>query len=576
MESGTAAELWKTDSNNLDKLLKTDSDDLDDLSPEMPIDLPSELSDYLDMVGKGEVPFLSIDDECEIYGKVLNDVIHGSISLHPLLIKFIDTEEFQRLREIKALGMTSLLFPTANHKRFEHSIGVSHLAGQFVQALDRKHPELEISRSEILCVMLAGLLHDIGHGPFSHTFEKFMRAANPTAQWTHEQASLDMIDYLITKKDLLPTIKAFGLGDEDIRFIKELIFGPLNGCQEVTARPKKRHFLYEIVSNKINGIDVDKWDYLARDGYQVDEGGSFDHQRFITHSRVAFTGTGNDRRRCIMFRDKEVGNFYDMFNARYRMHKKVYRHRVSLILDEMIVDVMKAADGHLRLKGLNGTFYKLSEAFKDMAAYARLDDGSIRTWIKNDDSLEMEEAKALWKRIDERKLYCCIGRTEPRESIDQTIDTILEELTAMLVKMPDANFISAERFRKNVIILKNEFDYGKKDENPLDHVLFFEKKKLNYPKTISSNEVSKLLPTTFSETEILFLYRSEDKIEQRGAAAVVEAWAKFSHFSLKNSTVKLSEIKYSKTTKLTPQEVKMKENAKRKLDFYGKGLPLAQ
>jgi HD superfamily phosphohydrolase len=132
--------------------------------------------------------------------KVFNDPIHGHIQLSDVDISIIDTPQFQRLRELRQLGVSYLVFPGASHNRFEHSIGVCHLAGRWAKFLQQEQPELRITASDIKCVRIAGLCHDLGHGPFSHLFDNHVMAIlRPELNWTHEQASEEMFDYLISE-----------------------------------------------------------------------------------------------------------------------------------------------------------------------------------------------------------------------------------------------------------------------------------------------------------------------------------------------------------------------------------------
>ena len=103
--------------------------------------------------------------------KVFNDPVLGHVEIHPCCVAVMDTVEFQRLRSLAQLGPTESVFPGATHRRFAHSIGVSYLGGRFVERLASKQPELRITAADILCVKLAGLCHDLGHGPLSHTYE---------------------------------------------------------------------------------------------------------------------------------------------------------------------------------------------------------------------------------------------------------------------------------------------------------------------------------------------------------------------------------------------------------------------
>nr|KAF6358993.1 SAM and HD domain containing deoxynucleoside triphosphate triphosphohydrolase 1 [Pipistrellus kuhlii] len=160
--------------------------------------------------------------------KVINDPIHGHIEFHPLLIQIIDTPQFQRLRYIKQLGGAYYVFPGASHNRFEHSLGVGYLAGCLVRELSEKQPELQISERDMLCVQIAGLCHDLGHGPFSHTFDgRFIPLARQDKKWKHEQGSVDMFEHLINSNDLKPVMERYGLiPEDDVIFIKEQIIGP--------------------------------------------------------------------------------------------------------------------------------------------------------------------------------------------------------------------------------------------------------------------------------------------------------------------------------------------------------------
>eukprot|EP00906_Rhabdomonas_costata_P009125 RCo012940 len=107
-----------------------------------------------------------------VRGKAIHDVVHDRMTFSPLLVAVIDTPQFQRLRYLTQLGASQFLYPGAVHTRFEHSLGVAHLAGRFVRHLKELQPELQITPRDVACVELAGLAHDLGHGPFSHTFEK--------------------------------------------------------------------------------------------------------------------------------------------------------------------------------------------------------------------------------------------------------------------------------------------------------------------------------------------------------------------------------------------------------------------
>ena len=135
---------------------------------------------------------------------MFSDSVHGTILLHPLLVKIVDTPEFQRLRYIKQMGGGYYVYPGAQHNRFEHSIGTAQLAGKLVRHLKESQPELEINDTDVLLVEMAGLCHDLGHGRFSHMFDrKFLKKT----EWEHEQGSCEMLQTV--KKKISVYVKAY-------------------------------------------------------------------------------------------------------------------------------------------------------------------------------------------------------------------------------------------------------------------------------------------------------------------------------------------------------------------------------
>ncbi|XP_050007153.1 deoxynucleoside triphosphate triphosphohydrolase SAMHD1 [Alexandromys fortis] len=354
--------------------------------------------------------------------KVFNDPIHGHIEFHPLLIRIIDTPQFQRLRYIKQLGGGYYVFPGASHNRFEHSLGVGHLAGCVVRALAEKQPELQISERDILCVQIAGLCHDLGHGPFSHMFDgRFMPVARPDRNWKHEQGSVDMFDHLVTSNNLKPIMRNYGLvPEEDIPFIKEQICGPdqrtpiKDSLWPYKGRPVEKSFLYEIVANKRNGIDVDKWDYFARDCHHLGIKNNFDYKRYVMFSRVCEVedNKGGYKMKHICTREKEVGNLYDMFYTRNSLHRRAYQHKISNLIDIMIKEAFIKADPYVEIIGTDGEKRRISTAIDDMEAFTKLTD-NIFLEILNSTDPRLSEARNILRNIERRDLYKYLGETQP-------------------------------------------------------------------------------------------------------------------------------------------------------------------
>ena len=284
--------------------------------------------------------------------KVFNDSVHGAIELHPLSAKIIDTVEYQRLRRLKQLGGAYSVFPAASHNRFEHCLGVAWMARRFVAHLRDKQPELGVTPVEALCVEVAGLCHDLGHGVMSHMFDaKFIPAVHGEGvKWQHEFASVGLLRLLFEKNpDVAEEAKAWGVDEPELHFMQELILGgpgkgELPQGFEWAGRGPAKQFLYEIVANKRSGIDVDKWDYFQRDSRQLGVPQSFDHGRLLLLARVVHDEKGVT---TIAYPVKEAWSIYQMFHARFNLHKKAYQHRVARVVEYMAMEALLLANDHV-------------------------------------------------------------------------------------------------------------------------------------------------------------------------------------------------------------------------------------
>ena len=236
------------------------------------------------------------------------DPVHGLIRICPLAKKVIDTEEFQRLRTIKQLGCCYYVFPGASHNRFEHSIGVYHLSKQYMNILNRNE---EFTERDITCISIAGLVHDIGHGPFSHLFDEIIPEHK-----NHEYRSGQLIILMNRKYNL-------GFTDEELNFMISVIY-PKN-----IQDPKK--YLYQIISNE-NGVDVDRFDYLSRDIKMIGLNYGIEFERIMNNSII-------DKNE-IIYSDKVRLNIEDYFNTRFIMYKEVYNHNTVRAIEHMVKECL--------------------------------------------------------------------------------------------------------------------------------------------------------------------------------------------------------------------------------------------
>ena len=279
--------------------------------------------------------------------KVIRDSIHGDVFLTDLEFDIIDTPEFQRLRRIKQLGTTYLVYPSANHTRFEHSIGALHLAGRIA---DR----LMLPDEERRNVRIAAILHDIGHGPLSHSSEELL---SRYLGLSHENIAVDII-----------------INDSNISKILEK-----NGIEPATISriiSEDSGYLSKIISSE---FDVDRMDYLVRDAHHTGVAyGIIDLDRLINTLEIS----GNS----LAVNERGLKAVEALLVARFLMIPTVYLHHTSRIADAMFFKATEVA---------------VEEGYLDFCALCKMDDYDILNLFRSSRGY----VKDIGRRFDERRLF---------------------------------------------------------------------------------------------------------------------------------------------------------------------------
>lgn len=235
--------------------------------------------------------------------KIINDPVHGFIKVpYDILFDLSEHRYFQRLRRIKQLGLTHLVYPGAMHTRFQHALGAMHLMSSAVETLRSKGHQITEEESE--AVHAAILLHDIGHGPFSHVLEHSL------VEVSHEVISQIVMQKLNTELN-----------------------GKLSMAIEIFNGTYKKQFLHQLVSSQ---LDMDRLDYLKRDSFfsGVSEG-VIGSDRIIKMLNVV-----NDK---LVIESKGIYSIEKFLVARRLMYWQVYLHKTALVAEQMLVNILKRA-----------------------------------------------------------------------------------------------------------------------------------------------------------------------------------------------------------------------------------------
>ncbi len=311
--------------------------------------------------------------------KIINDPVYGFISLpHDILLDVIEHPFYQRLRRIKQLGMSHLVYPGALHTRFHHALGATHLMNKAIQVLRRKGQD--ISEEEEIGALLAILTHDIGHGPFSHTLEHDI-----VKDISHEQISLWLMQRLSREFN-----------------------GAFDCAMEIFEDKYPKPFLHQLVSSQ---LDMDRMDYLNRDSFYtgVSEG-------VIGSDRIIEMLNVKDN--SLVVEQKGIYSIEKFLVARRLMYWQVYMHKTVVASEVMLTFILRRAKELVK----NGVTLFASPAFQLflmsdftkedfeqnpslLDEFASLDDydilGAVKVWQKHEDKV----LSLLCKWLINRQLF---------------------------------------------------------------------------------------------------------------------------------------------------------------------------
>ena len=367
----------------------------------------------------------------------------------------------------------------------------------------------KITDTDILCVKIAGLCHDLGHGPFSHLFDGpfFKRCKNFDKTWTHEPGSCDLFDHMINQNESLrKLLDDNGIGDFERDLIKAMILGESKEIKtNYHGQFLQKQFLFEIVSNKATGIDCDKFDYFARDTHHAGIRNSFDFNRYFKNVRIlpVKNDKGKDELR-ICARDKEESNLYELFHIRWTLHRQVYQHKTVAEIAELIVQALLLADEK----------FGISSSVHDMKSYTTMTDSIFyRILCSNDQDENLKKAKELLRRIQKRDLYRFCGEFNPKivENEENEFSSSQKIVSADEVANEIASF-DDDVSENEIFVCQSVFNFGKKDKNPLTEMNYFGKNgKL---KKHQLNNLSSSLPRNFEESYIRVYCKAPEKFQK--------------------------------------------------------------
>ena len=418
------------------------------------------------------------------------DFIYGPLNIPWYCWQIIDTPEFQRLRFIKQLGPAYLVYATANHTRFEHSLGCCHLATIFMDTIKKNDRSLVVTEKQKQAVILAALCHDIGHGPFSHAFDAVARTDETfrEIQWQPVDMSEAMFRYILEKHGI-------HFSDDVVKAACNFILG-----HEYKEWPR---WLSQIVRNLETNIDLNTFDYVMRDNRRTLNTSTFHYYRLISSCRVV---EGK-----LSWKLCEVPTIESLLYTRNELYMRVYYDQRGQAALLMIQDIFKEI--FQNALGGNPHHLELREYLMSPGEFAKLDDRIMYQVERGDYG---EKAKALAYRIMEGNLYPYVGQVTIKADNKAGVQYSQNDPGTISEDVAPDNFWPALR----VLTLGHKF--GVENTNPLLKVHFWRQGSNDQVGSIQleKGEISSVLADHFGDTQIrLFVV---DQANVTGAKEALE------------------------------------------------------
>lgn len=394
------------------------------------------------------------------------------------LLCIINTPEFQRLKRIKQLGACHHVFPGATHTRFEHSLGVGYLARRLVHTLQQNQPELGIHDETMLTFQIAGLCHDLGHGPMSHAFDDFLKSiyATDDVLWVdHEVRSVHMLKHIVQKYNVPISPQTLENACELIHPIKHTL-------------PR---WWYQVIANHEDNIDVDKFDYLLRDtmmtGVMCQD---IDINRFIDYARVCHVHNGDGRTDMVLsYPQKLQFDVHQLFLTRHRLHTQVYQHPTVRGFEFMYKDILLEMKGVLENSICNDTT-KIEWLMEwDDSIFTRLHIQMLEQTYQLE-TTSSNHVQNLLANIDYRNHYTLVKDVR-LDLTGKTPESVLHKTTCDTIHTQYFRHISGNEWLETWFTDKVNIGYK---TNPFYRVHFYTRVHKDNAQTLNQKDTSVMFP----------------------------------------------------------------------------------